>query len=157
MTFLSILSLPYKIEALPGIRTHLTLVALLTWTVFAYRDLWPLATYTLQPADSSEDLLIWVQISLLTIAAIIIPLTIPRSFTPRDPNKPVNPEQTASIFSAACFGWLTPYIWLGNKVEHLAWDQLPPLAEYDYTEDLVRRGMKVSQGLIGAREADTYN
>ncbi|KAI0085661.1 hypothetical protein BDY19DRAFT_964983 [Irpex rosettiformis] len=142
LIFLSKLCLSKPFKGLSYVRAHLTFISLLMWSVFAYRDLWPLATFTLSPVDHAEGWLMWAKIFLLTLAAIVIPLTIPRSFTPVDPNRGINPEQTASILSAAFFGWLSPYIWLGNKVEHLAWDQLPPLAEYDYTEEVVRRGMK---------------
>ena len=44
------------------------------WIVYAYRDLWPLATFTLVPMDVAEGVLLWVKISILTTAAIILPL-----------------------------------------------------------------------------------
>ena len=61
------------------------LVALLfpIWAVFVYRDLWPLATYTLHPADS-WDKLIWFKVSILTFIAAFIPLLVPRQYVPTD-------------------------------------------------------------------------
>lgn len=33
---------------------HLTFVLLVAWIVYAYRDVWPLATYYLAPADEQD-------------------------------------------------------------------------------------------------------
>ncbi|KAI0691343.1 hypothetical protein BC835DRAFT_1360883 [Cytidiella melzeri] len=146
-TYLSILSFISITDTSPLFFTagsHITLISLLVWCIFAYRDLWPLGTYTLQPVDAAEGWFIWTKIGILTVAAIFVPLVMPRRYVPPDPQNPeeVNPEQTASILSAALYSWLSPYIWLGNRVEHLALEQLPPLADYDRSENLVKRGMK---------------
>jgi hypothetical protein len=42
-----------------------------------------------------------------------------------------NPEQTASIFSIISYTFLDQVIFLGYKVPHLRFDQLPALADYD--------------------------
>ena len=53
--------------------------------MFAYRDLWPLATFTLTPLDGAEGPLIWVKVGLLTLIGVIIPLFVPRQYVPFDP------------------------------------------------------------------------
>lgn len=53
--------------------------------MYTYRDLWPLMTYTLLPADRREGVLLWVKIALVTYAGVLIPLTIPRAYVPLDP------------------------------------------------------------------------
>jgi len=53
--------------------------------VYAYRDLWPLATYTQQPKDLADGGLVWAKVSVLAFTAIIIPLFIPRQYVPVDP------------------------------------------------------------------------
>lgn len=64
---------------------HLALVLLATWFVFAYRDLWPLATFSLRPIDEAYGPLMWVEIAFLTFAGVLVPLLIPRQYVPVDP------------------------------------------------------------------------
>ncbi|KAI0711030.1 hypothetical protein C8T65DRAFT_739602 [Cerioporus squamosus] len=121
---------------------HLVFVLLFVFGVYAYRDLWPLGTFTLQPVDASEGPLLWVKIGILAFAAVIIPLVIPRQYIPVDPKDPapeVNPEQTASILSVAIYAFLDSIIWKAYKVPHLPLDELPPIADYDHAKNLVKR------------------
>ncbi|KAI0742214.1 hypothetical protein C8Q80DRAFT_1186678 [Daedaleopsis nitida] len=120
---------------------HLAAVLLFTWAVYAYRDLWPLATFNLQPADA-QGLLLWAKVALLTVAAIVVPILAPREYIPVDPKNPAaepNPEQTASILSFFSVSFLDPLIWKGYRVPHIPFDELPPLADYDYASNLVKR------------------
>lgn len=50
--------------------------------------------------------------------------------------KTPNPEQTASILSLAVYSFLDPVVYLANRVPKLTSEQLPPLADYDYTKNL---------------------
>ncbi|RDX55372.1 hypothetical protein OH76DRAFT_1428233 [Lentinus brumalis] len=121
---------------------HLVFVLLFVFGVYAYRDLWPLATFTLQPVDASEGPLLWAKIGILAFAAVVIPVVIPRQYIPVDPKDPapeVNPEQTASILSIAIYTFLDSIIWKAYKVPHLPLDELPPIADYDYAKNLVKR------------------
>jgi len=63
---------------------HLTFLLLFTWACYAYRDLWPLITFTLSPVDSAEGSALWTKIFVLTFAAIIVPLCKPRRYVPVD-------------------------------------------------------------------------
>ena len=63
---------------------HLVLVLLTTWGVYVYRDVWPLATFTLTPADAAEGWCLWVKVALLTFAAVIVPVVMPAQYTPFD-------------------------------------------------------------------------
>lgn len=63
---------------------HLNTVLLAAFFVYAYRDLFPLATYTQRPADRSEGWILWAKIAALTFTAVYLPLTIPRQYTPFD-------------------------------------------------------------------------
>ncbi|TBU23091.1 hypothetical protein BD311DRAFT_811015 [Dichomitus squalens] len=125
---------------------HLVTVLLMTWAVYVYRDLWPLATFTLQPADASEGSLLWAKVSVLTFAAVIIPLVVPRQYIPVDPKDPsekANPEQTASILSMSVFTWLDNIIWKAYKVPHLPYEELLPIANYDCAKHLVARAFPI--------------
>ncbi|KAI1795060.1 hypothetical protein LXA43DRAFT_1080347 [Ganoderma leucocontextum] len=121
---------------------HSVIVLLVTWVVYVYRDLWPLATFTLQPADASEGAFLWAKVGMLTFAAVLIPLAVPRQYIPVDPKEPsekVNPEQTASILSMSVYTFLDGIIWKAYQVPHLPYEELPPLADYDRTKHLVKR------------------
>ena len=64
---------------------HLSSLLLGTFSVYAYRDIWPLLTYTLSPVDACEGALLWIRISLLAFAAVVVPLLVPRQYIPIDP------------------------------------------------------------------------
>lgn len=59
-------------------RHHLTAVLLVFWATYIYRDVWPLATYTLTPIDAIEGPILWAKIADLTLVAVVIPLITPR-------------------------------------------------------------------------------
>ena len=64
---------------------HANSVLFVAFAVYAYRDLWPLATFNLQPADLADGPVLWAKIALLTFTAVVIPLFIPRQYVPVDP------------------------------------------------------------------------
>jgi hypothetical protein len=51
-------------------------------SVYTYRDLLPLATFTRTPVDIAEGWLLWAKIAVVALASIAIPLIIPRQYTP---------------------------------------------------------------------------
>ncbi|KAF8157942.1 P-loop containing nucleoside triphosphate hydrolase protein [Crassisporium funariophilum] len=105
--------------------------------VYAWRDLWPLATYTKEPMDIAEGSILWAKIAILLFTAVVIPLFIPRPYVPinaKQPTQTPNPEHTASIISRLTYGYLDSIIVLGYKVPHLRHDQLHVLADYDYAQ-----------------------
>ncbi|KAF7321911.1 ATP-binding cassette transporter [Mycena kentingensis (nom. inval.)] len=126
---------------------HLNAVLLATFCVFVTRDIYPLATFKLRPEDEAEGSLLWIKIFFLFVGAVGIPLTIPREYIPYDPTNPnplseVTPEQTASLLSVATYTFLDPIIFLGYRVEHLKYEQLPPLADYDDANNLKKMAFK---------------
>ncbi|KAH9016815.1 P-loop containing nucleoside triphosphate hydrolase protein, partial [Lactarius pseudohatsudake] len=121
---------------------HLSSLLLGTFSVYAYRNIWPLLTFTLSPVDAWEGALLWVRIGLLAFAAIVIPLLVPYQYIPIDPKAIINPEQTASLLSMMLYTFLDPIVFLAYRVPHLSHDMLPPLADYDYTRNLVQRSFK---------------
>jgi hypothetical protein len=56
----------------------------ITFSVYAYRDIWPLLTFKLVPADGREGTLLWIKIGLVAVAGVI-PLVSPRQYVPLDP------------------------------------------------------------------------
>ncbi|KAL0567860.1 hypothetical protein V5O48_014131 [Marasmius crinis-equi] len=120
---------------------HVNILLVATFLVYAYRDLFPLATYTLEPQDRDEGVFLWFKVGFL-IAASALPLAMPRQYTPVNPEKPSanpSPEQTATLFSLIFFFFMEPVIFAASRVSHLPADQLPPLADYDAAEHLRER------------------
>ncbi|KAF9560869.1 multidrug resistance-associated ABC transporter [Agrocybe pediades] len=113
---------------------HNTVILFSGFAVYAYCDLLPLATYHRQPADVAEGRTIWVKIFLLALLAVIIPLTRPRPYIPKDAKNPMpvpNPEQTAPWISRFTFSYINHVVLAATKVSHLSTDQLPPLSDTD--------------------------
>ncbi|KAJ7778321.1 hypothetical protein B0H16DRAFT_1711830 [Mycena metata] len=124
---------------------HLNTVLLLTTAVYVYRDVFPLVTYQLVPQDLAEGWIIWAKVIAFIVAAVIVPLYIPRLYIPVNPKNPMpvpNPEQTASLISTMFYFFLDPIIFLGYRLPHLSADQLPPLADYDYTANLKEKNFQ---------------
>ncbi|KAJ7495858.1 hypothetical protein B0H11DRAFT_2000914 [Mycena galericulata] len=120
---------------------HLNSVLLSAFGVYLYRDIYPLATFAVVPMDLSEGPLLWAKVIILFVVAGVIPLAIPRQYIPVDPKNPkeTNPEQTAPIFSMLLYVFLDPIIFLAYRIPHLKFDQLPPLSDFDWAENLKAR------------------
>lgn len=82
---------------------HLAAVLLFTWAVYAYRDLWPLATFNLQPADPQGPLL-WAKVAVLTLAAIVVPMIAPREYIPVDPKVSLPRDPSHAELTTSSFG-----------------------------------------------------
>ncbi|KAJ7691269.1 hypothetical protein B0H17DRAFT_1159808 [Mycena rosella] len=120
---------------------HLNTLLTCTFAVFFYRDVFPLATFDHTPMDLSEGRLLWVKVITLLTVSGIIPLlyhAIPLTFS-QNPMPVTNPEQTSSILSLVLYFFLDPIIFLGYRIPHLSFDQLPPLCDYDSAENLKPR------------------
>ncbi|KAE9393131.1 hypothetical protein BT96DRAFT_1023199 [Gymnopus androsaceus JB14] len=98
---------------------HLNTVLCATLAVYAYRDIYPLGTFALTPQDKDEGSLLWAKISLLALAGVIIPLTVPRKYIPVDPK--------------------TSAFMLTGPISSSPYDDLPPLSDYDYADYLTKR------------------
>ncbi|KAI0066574.1 P-loop containing nucleoside triphosphate hydrolase protein [Artomyces pyxidatus] len=141
-----------KTVATTAIR-HVNVLLLSSFGVYAYRDLWPLATSVLSPVDQPEGVVLWVKIVLLAFASVVIPLTVPRQYIPYNIKEPAlepNPEQTASILSLALFTYLDPVVSMASTLPHLSIDDLPPLPDYDHVKNLVARSFKHLDVFSGA-------
>ncbi|KAF8908923.1 hypothetical protein CPB84DRAFT_105721 [Gymnopilus junonius] len=138
---------------------YLTLVLLSVLGVYAYRDIWPFATYHSEPRDKEEGVLLWAKLAVLTVTAVIIPLFIPHPYVPVDPKNPApepNPEQTASWISALTYSYLDPLIILASKVVHLSYEQLPPLADYDRAQYLTSHAFPYIDPFLGAKRRHLF-
>lgn len=124
--------------------THLDVLLFAAACLYAYRDLYPLLTYTLDPSDV-DNAITWVRVGLLYVAAIAIPLLRPRTYTPADPAAPateIHPEQTTPWLFYIFYEFMTPLVWKAWKSPALPYDDLHPLADYDRAELLYDKHME---------------
>lgn len=63
---------------------HLNVLLVVTFLVYFYRDLFPLTTYNRKPLDISDGWVLWAKLIMLTLISVVIPLVIPRQYTPVD-------------------------------------------------------------------------
>jgi len=141
---------------------HLNTVLLAFFGVYAYRDLFPFATFHGVPADKAEGPVLWAKLAIIFFSAIVIPLAIPGLYVPVDPKVSnfamfrvssgskmqdrmavPNPEQTASLFSFVTFSFLDPLVKLANRLPALTAGHLPPLSDYDRAKFLKARAFPV--------------
>ncbi|KAG8687950.1 hypothetical protein FRC08_011696, partial [Ceratobasidium sp. 394] len=121
---------------------HLVTLLLIALGVYAWRDLMPLSTFSLHPADAAGGWLTWTRIGVLSFAAVVVPLCIPRPYVPLDPKNPSsepNPEQTTPLIHLVLFSFLDPLVWTAYRSPKLEYEQLPPLADYDRAAYLKQR------------------
>ncbi|KAJ7147409.1 P-loop containing nucleoside triphosphate hydrolase protein [Mycena crocata] len=153
-SLLAILSIAGSVRWSKVATRHLNTLLFFTFSVYLYRDLFPLATFPLVPMDLAEGSLLWVKVTVLFTVSVIIPLATPRQYTPLDPKNPMpepNPEQTASILSSMLYSFLDPIVFLAYRIPHLAFDQLSPLSDYDYAENLKKRAFPHLNTITGER------
>lgn len=119
---------------------------LIAWGIYAYRDLFPLITYSRLPLDPDylPESLVWARFSLLTIVAVLIPLFQPNQYRPVDPVNPSdepNEEQTASFFSYVFYIFMDKIVFRAWKSPAIPYEQLPSLPDYDRAGWLARHNL----------------
>ncbi|KAM5539757.1 hypothetical protein V8D89_006570 [Ganoderma adspersum] len=137
---------------------HASWILVLVWGAYIYRDVYPLATLDKTPADIADGPYLYAKFTLLTIAAVVVPLFVPRKYVPfnakvcashymrldasdgssQEVLEP-SPEQTSSLASLVSFTFIAPVIWSAWKVPHFKYDSLPPLPDYDHLRNLALR------------------
>ncbi|KAG8215620.1 hypothetical protein J3R82DRAFT_7488 [Butyriboletus roseoflavus] len=140
------------------VSAHLTIVLSTLFAVYGYRDIWPLLTFTEQPIDSCEGLLLWAKLATLTVGAVY-PLFSPRLYIPLDARKPSgtpHPEQTASWASLLSYSWVDPTVRLAYRLAHLPHNLLPPLSDQDHAENLKRRSFPHLDQFTGAKKRHIF-
>ncbi|PVG02126.1 hypothetical protein CPB86DRAFT_772767 [Serendipita vermifera] len=139
-------------------KNHLVTLLLATWGIYIYRDLWPLATYTLHPIDPNHWTT-WTAIGLLTVVGIFVPFLMPHEYVPAEPENPykdVNPEQTASWFTFFCFSFLDPIVYSAANTEHLDYEKLPPLADYDAAAFLTKKSFPYLDPMLRSKHKNRH-
>ncbi|KIK58410.1 hypothetical protein GYMLUDRAFT_246115 [Collybiopsis luxurians FD-317 M1] len=137
IALISLVTISYRWRAV--LKRHMSMVLLVTWLAHVYRNVFPLTTFSETPLDICKGWALWTEISILTVAAIVIPAVNPREYIPVDPKHPMpspNPEQTASLFSLGFFFFLDPVVFEAYRIPHLPYDRLPPLADDDSIRNL---------------------
>ncbi|KAI0344132.1 multidrug resistance-associated ABC transporter [Trametopsis cervina] len=142
----SILALSTVLRPIKFVTKHLIAVLALCWVIFAYRNIWPLATYKLLPADRAEGAMLWIKGAILAVGAVVVPLVIPHELVFRLEKKmdeKPNPEQTASLLARLFFAYMDRFVLKAYRAPKFTTDQLPPLCEDDETEVLMARAYPI--------------
>ncbi|KAJ7705435.1 P-loop containing nucleoside triphosphate hydrolase protein [Mycena rosella] len=159
VSLLALASLRVTLRWNKYLQRHLTFVLLAVFSVYSYRDIYPLATFTLSPCDLSDGWLLWIKIVLLGIVALVLPLVEPRQYVPVDPLNPMpvpNPEQEASVLSLVLYFFLDQVIFLAYSLSQLPHEMLPPLADYDYAHYLKTRMLQHMDVFSGAKRRHIF-
>ncbi|KAK7681762.1 hypothetical protein QCA50_015109 [Cerrena zonata] len=130
-SLLALLSVVTKVPYSRIATHHLNVVVLIPLAVYGYRDLWPLVTYDLSPADGVEGETLWYKIACMIFAAVLLPLFAPRQYIPIDPEdvSEPSPEQKASWFSLIFYTYCDELVMKAFRTPHLKVDELPPLID----------------------------
>jgi hypothetical protein len=82
LSFLAI----FPSASVPAPSGHATFVLQAVFGTYAYRNIWPLMTFTLTPADAAEGGLLWAKVLLSALGAVVLPLFEPYPYIPLDPS-----------------------------------------------------------------------
>ncbi|KAG2160129.1 uncharacterized protein EDB93DRAFT_1113551 [Suillus bovinus] len=141
------------------VSNHLATLLFAVFAVFAYRDLWPLITFHKQPKDIKEGSLLWAKVTILFLSSIVFPLVSPRQYVPVDLANPAenpHPEQTSSWLSMTFYTWLDPIVFKAYRVSHLSHEELPPLADHDYSRNLKKKSFPHLDPFSGSRRRHIF-
>lgn len=111
--------------------------------VYCYLDIWPYATYYLEPMDSGSNPVTWVRITMLALSGLVIPLIMPRPFRPMTPGAKPGIEDTVSLLTLYTFSFLDYLIIHANKVGNVKPDDMPELVETDKIEYVSKRALSI--------------
>ncbi|KAJ3512113.1 hypothetical protein NLJ89_g3715 [Agrocybe chaxingu] len=133
-------------------QTHLTLVILSQFFVYAYRDLYPLATFSKIPLDyASEGRLLYLHVAILLIVGVVIPLCRHRyHLRPLQPenedDKREEIEILPSVLSLVTYTFLDPVILAGYRAPHcaLSQDEFPAL-DHDDRAQVLKKSLRAEK------------
>ncbi|KAJ7069538.1 hypothetical protein C8F01DRAFT_1113104 [Mycena amicta] len=131
---------------------HANAVLFAAFALYAYRDIIPLATFTRTPLDHGPKMA--AKIVLVSFTGVVVPLFTPQLYIPVDPENPqkeINPEQTASIFSFSLYFFLDRIIFSAYRESQLPEDELYPLCDTDRAMHLKERSFKHIDVFSGAK------
>ncbi|RPD70679.1 P-loop containing nucleoside triphosphate hydrolase protein [Lentinus tigrinus ALCF2SS1-7] len=129
---------------------HVSWLLFFVWSAYLYRNVWPLARVDRIPIDAAEGPFLWAKLALLSVAGVVIPVIVPRRYTPVNPKEILepNPEQIASLLSLASYNFISPLVWLAYRMPHLPFDMFPPLPDYDHLRNIVGRSFPVLDPIL---------
>ncbi|KAG8882435.1 hypothetical protein FRB97_008251 [Tulasnella sp. 331] len=118
--------------------SHLTILLLVSFSVFVYRNVVPLGTFNTKPADAEDGWITWLRLVLLALGGVVIPVCSPRVYVPLDPSNPglPAPEQTASLLSFLTFSFMDPVIIDAYRKPGFSADDLPEIPDYEHVSHL---------------------
>ncbi len=98
---------------------------------YIYRDLFPFATYTQKPLDSSDGWRSWTLVALLVLSGIVLPALTPAEYTPLDQDDTttdLNAEQQSSFFSRLVYSYVDSFTFSAIRRPESVPERIPNLA-----------------------------
>lgn len=120
---------------------HSEFVLLALTSVYFYRDILPLTTFTQQPKDASIGWRLWAKILSLIVGGIVIPLLAPSEYTPidaEDPTENLNAEQMAPLLSRIVYSFLDSFTFSSFRNPDSIQDRIPSVA-YRYQAKYLKK------------------
>lgn len=136
--------------------TQLNLILFAEFVVCFIVDVWPYATYYLQPVHSGMDQTTRARMALLTFSAVIIPLVTPRPFRTLTLNAKPSEEDTASLLSFYTFSFLDKIVFRANRVGNVTLQDMPEVPVRDRIEALSERTCKALDPVQSGRRDVMY-
>ncbi len=130
------------------VSTLLHVGSIAVFALYAYRDIFPLITFTRHPQDPRyvPAALVWARVVLLAVVSMFVPLFQPRPFVPLadDAEAPASahPEEIASFASFTFFAFMDSVVLRAWRSSAIPYDELPPLAGYDRAGYLARTTLR---------------
>jgi hypothetical protein len=146
---LSLISVMPSPELSKTSNRHLNVLLLVFLGVYAYRDLWPLCKFNGIVVDAEEGQILWLKIASLVVAAVVVPLAVPRQAYPSNMDvftldSKVNPEETASLFSLLTHSYMDSLIFRAYRVSgRITTEDLPPLAKADHSNVIMSNALSI--------------
>ncbi|KAF5327412.1 hypothetical protein D9619_003959 [Psilocybe cf. subviscida] len=147
---------------------HINAILLVTFAVYAYRDLWPLCltSVTAVPEDLSRDspALLWTKVALLALVSILIPIFTPREHASHSAESlgrtegeatNVNQQSGASLFSLIFYTFLDSVVAEAQRVPYLPHESLPDLVHEDGAEKLKADAFPYLDPFFSPQKRDT--
>jgi hypothetical protein len=113
--------------------THSTVSGLAIFLCYSYRDIWPLLTYILNPADGSDGF-VWAVLAFSSVSSVLVPVCEPRPYIPYDPSSPQSvpsAEQTTSLLGLFSYAFQDALVSTARREGHLEPEQLPSQLDTD--------------------------
>lgn len=113
----------------PASHAHTVFIFAVFAVTYAYRDIYPLATFNRHPIDAYDDWRLPALLVALMSGGVVVPLFQPSEYRPvdeEDDTRILNAEQQASLASKLTYRYLDSFVFSSLKLDTLP-EKIPSL------------------------------